>query len=71
MAYVTETRTVGTSFGQRIADIRATLTDRMVRAKVYRTTVTELSNLTDRDLADLGIARSSIRGIALEAAYGE
>ena len=39
--------------------------------KVYRSTHRELSMLTDRDLADLGIPRNSIRRLAKEAAYGE
>ncbi|UWQ21110.1 DUF1127 domain-containing protein [Jannaschia sp. W003] len=45
---------------------------RVHRAKqrVYRQTFNELASLSDRDLADLGIARSSIRAIAHEAAYG-
>jgi uncharacterized protein YjiS (DUF1127 family) len=30
----------------------------------YRDTVAQLSRLSDRDLADLGINRSEIRGIA-------
>lgn len=30
----------------------------------YRETVTELSRLSDRDLADLGISRFEIQGIA-------
>ncbi len=67
MAYATETRT-GLSLGQRIAYIRATLADSVARNKVYRTTLNELSALTDRDLADLGISRSAIKSIALEAA---
>lgn len=33
----------------------------------YRQTVSELSSLTDRDLADLGISRSDIRRIASES----
>lgn len=40
------------------------------RRKIYCTTYYELSVLSDRDLADLGIPRSSIRRLALEAAYG-
>lgn len=39
--------------------------------KVYRTTLTELQGLTNRDLADLGINRSMIKSIAFEAAYGK
>jgi len=38
--------------------------------KVYRKTLAELENLTSRDLADLGIAPSSIKQIAYDAAYG-
>lgn len=37
---------------------------------VYRRTIRELSNLSDRDLADLGLSRSMIRSLAHEAAYG-
>lgn len=44
--------------------------DAQAKRKVYRETYHELSMLTDRDLADLGIPRSSIRRVALEAAYG-
>lgn len=39
------------------------------RRKVYLATYHELSMLTDRDLNDLGIARSNIKRLALEAAY--
>ena len=44
--------------------------DALARRKVYRATYYELSMLTDRDLSDLGIPRSDIRRLALEAAYG-
>ncbi|MGB3243561.1 MAG: DUF1127 domain-containing protein [Sulfitobacter sp.] len=44
--------------------------DILVKRKVYRTTCSELSSLTDRDLKDLGIPRSSIKRVAMEAAYG-
>lgn len=40
------------------------------RRKIYRQTVFELSNLTNRDLRDLGIPRCNIKRIAMEAAYG-
>jgi uncharacterized protein YjiS (DUF1127 family) len=33
----------------------------------YKRTVSELESLTDRDLADLGIARSDIQRLAREA----
>ncbi len=38
--------------------------------RVYRRTHAELSALSNRDLADLGINRSMITSIATEAAYG-
>ncbi len=71
MAYAATTRTVGMTFGQRISEFRATVADRVAKNKIYRTTLNELSALTDRDLADLGISRSMIKGIAIEAAHGK
>ena len=41
------------------------------RWRVYRRTLDELNALDNRDLADLGLSRSMIRGVALEAAYGK
>jgi uncharacterized protein YjiS (DUF1127 family) len=41
----------------------------LAKRKVYRATYSELSALTDRDLGDLGIPRSSIKRLAMEAAY--
>jgi uncharacterized protein YjiS (DUF1127 family) len=37
------------------------------RWRLYRTTVSELNQLSDRDLADLGISRGDIRSIARDA----
>ena len=51
-----------------------TLLERLVaaynRRVVYTRTVRELNQLSARELADLGIHRSAIRGLAREAAYG-
>ncbi|MDB9759817.1 DUF1127 domain-containing protein [Planktomarina sp.] len=46
-----------------------TMREQMAKRATYRTTVAELNSLSGRDLADLGIHRSSIRSIAYEAAY--
>ena len=46
-----------------------TLRDRMARRATYRITVAELNSLSCRDLADLGIHRSAIKGIAVAAAH--
>ena len=58
--------------------LRARISARMAAARadlgrwrVYRRTLDELSALDDRDLADLGLSRSMIRGVAIEAAYGK
>lgn len=41
---------------------------RFARYRMYRRTVNELSELSNRDLADLGLNRSMIRRVALQAA---
>ncbi len=56
---------VDTSDGM-MARFRKSLAER----RLYRATVSELSQLTDRELADLGIHRASIRDIARESVYG-
>ena len=48
-----------------VADLRATI----ARRALYRRTVRELRDLSNRDLADLGIARCSIKSRAYEAVY--
>jgi len=40
------------------------------RYRMYRRTLAELARLSDRDLADLGLNRNVIEGVAREAAYG-
>lgn len=44
---------------------------RFAQYRVYRATLNELRELSNRELADLGLSRSMLKGIALEAAYGE
>ncbi len=39
--------------------------------RVYRETLNELRSLNDRDLADLGLSRASLKRVALEAAYDD
>lgn len=41
---------------------------KLARYSRYRNTVTELSLLSDRDLADIGIHRSQIHNVALQEA---
>ena len=55
-----------TIFRQKRDQIRQSLAKR----KIYSTTLSELSSLSDRNLKDLGIPRSDIKRLAMEAAYG-
>jgi uncharacterized protein YjiS (DUF1127 family) len=72
---------VTTTYGNSAA-ASTTLRDRItarvdtVRAdyakwRTYRRTLNELSVLSNRDLADLGISRSMIVSVAIEAGYGK
>ena len=56
-----------TFFKQKMDQMRKA----QAKRKVFRATYHELSSLTDRDLSDLGISRSNIKRLALEAAYGK
>ncbi len=49
-----------------VARLRAWFTD----WQLYRATLDELQSLNDRELADLGLSRHSIRDIAYESVYG-
>lgn len=70
MANATDSRASGASLIQKISEFRAAMNDRVAKYKLYRQTLEELARLDDRDLIDLGISRSMIKGIATEAAYG-
>lgn len=56
-------------FGQ-IATALAALGAAWSRSRVYSRTYHELSALSARELADIGVSRSMISRIAYEAAYG-
>ena len=67
MATVQNTTFAGASLKARFDATVASLMEAAKRRKVYKTTFNELSELSNRELADLGIARSHIRRIALDA----
>ncbi len=46
-----------------------TLKVKFARYRLYRETLNELSALSNRELADLGLSRSMIRRLAYQAAY--
>ncbi len=71
MAFTTELNN-NTGFfanlGQRFSAFRAAQADRAARNRAFRTTRDELSAMSDRDLADLGLSRFQIEDVAREAA---
>ncbi|MFG5381903.1 DUF1127 domain-containing protein [Yoonia sp. R2-816] len=71
MNALTQTFFADTSLTERFAAFRIRLAENAAKRKTYRTTVAELEALSSRDLADLGMSRSMIKSIALEAAYGK
>lgn len=75
MTYAHATRSEAHGFGigaifHRIAAAYDALQETLGRHRVFRQTLNELGALSDRELADLGINRSMIPGIAMEAAEG-
>lgn len=69
MAAITDIR-YETGFVARMIETTKSLAARYEQHKMFRTTLNELQGLSARELADIGISRSMIRGIAYEAAYG-
>ena len=67
MAYATEIFTPGITLGQRFNTLRQAIAEKRAQNRAFRATFDELDRLSDRELADLGIARSNIKGIAYEA----
>ena len=49
---------------------KAEATERRARHSAYVQTLHALQTLSDRELEDIGISRSSIKAIAQDAAYG-
>lgn len=70
MAYV-NTRSVEAGLVARGNSILRAVQDYLGRHAVYRKTLRELEQLTDRELADLGMSRLSIREVAREAAFAK
>ncbi len=68
MTYTTHTQRA--SLWQQLSDLRADLAKRRAQQRVYRTTVDELSALSNRDLLDMGIDRADIDTIARQHVYG-
>jgi len=53
-----------------LAQFFETAAARHATRRVYKTTLTELNELSNRELADLGMHRSELKRVAWESAYG-
>lgn len=71
MAFAFTSATLPRSSNRTGTGLLASLRDALHRRRIYGTTVRELNALTNMELADLGLSRSMIRRVALEAAYGK
>ncbi len=68
MAFVNSRSSV-LGFSDRFAAVVKMVKDSAEKRRVYRQTVLELSNLSDRDLSDLGISRFEITALARATVY--
>lgn len=71
MSYVNSARVARNGLADRFATLNETIRTALRQRRLYAQAVRELSSLSDRELADLGISRLSIADIAREAAYGK
>jgi uncharacterized protein YjiS (DUF1127 family) len=71
MAYANTAIFATPSRAHRSTGLFGALKTAFARRRLYSQTLAELSRLTDRELADLGISRLSVAQVAHEAAYGK
>ncbi|MBV0890705.1 DUF1127 domain-containing protein [Paracoccus sp. Z118] len=62
-----QTNTRAPGIAQRIAATAASIRDQIARRALYRRTVNELSAMSNRELADIGVNRSMIHSVAHQA----
>ena len=71
MAYANNVHFSNNGIFSAVNTLRENIVGRISRYMHYRATLTELSNLDERQLEDMGITRSMITSISAEAAYGK
>jgi uncharacterized protein YjiS (DUF1127 family) len=54
---------------QRLNDLRLDLEERIAKYWLYRSTLTDLTMLSDRELSDIGVPRGMIDDAASRATY--
>lgn len=68
MTVLTHTHAKGATLSDRLHAVTEALSARIASYRLYHRTYSEMSALTNRELADLGLHRSELRRVALETA---
>ena len=71
MVFVSEIRSIEAGIVDHVAAAFKRALQHWAQHRLFRQTVNELSSLSGRELADLGIHHSMIKSIAMDAAYGK
>ena len=66
----TMTYELGNTVETGVSGLLARISKSFADYRMFRQTLDELASLNDRELADLGISRLSVRDIAHESVYG-
>ncbi len=69
MAHLSTTGAHSVSLGERLSTTFADFRERWVQYRLYRKTLNELSDLSARELNDLGISRANLRSVAYQSVY--
>ena len=69
MAYIQSQVKPTDSLAERCGNLLRVMLKRYKNYRLYAETVSELNALTGRELTDLGLSRSMIKGVALSAVY--
>lgn len=70
MAYVSSNRSATLSVASRLVEMMKEASEAYTAWRLYRRTLDELGQLSERELKDLGLNRSTLRQAAFEATYG-
>jgi len=70
MSYASHAHAGRPSAGHGLSAAFSDMKNKMARRRSYRQTVNALSALSDHELADLGLSRSTISSQAWQAVYG-
>ncbi len=68
--FVNTTTAANTGLVERLLAFSPAIAEAMRKRRLYTQTIHELNQLTDRELADLGISRLAIADVARDAAFG-